>query len=439
MLLAAVGRWYLITRRATRWARRRFTTIGFCLLIGLAVSLGTANPEQTMGFGVFLLLATALVAALAVAPFFRVRCVSERQAPRLVTSGEPFVLRVRITNRGTAAAAGLEYGEDLREARLTGQDMANRLRRNLRAGAGPATRAARCPPIAVPAIAAGRTVEIDVTLTAWRRGPLQLRGGIFMRTDPLGIFRAFARCPGPQTVLVLPQRYPLPELALPGRSREQQAGTALATGIGESEEFVALRDYRRGDALKHMHWRSVARTGKLVVKEYQDEHLMRHGLVLDTCCGAADDARFEEAVAIAASFACTVPDQETLLELLLVGSTVVQMTAGRGVGATQPMLEALATVQPSRTARFEPVEAAVARHRGALSSCVLVLLAWDAPRRALVQHLRRFRLPVTVLLILPRGQEAPPEQGAPEEQPDRLILLESGKIPAGLQTLGAAA
>ena len=186
-------------------------------------------------------------------------------------------------------------------------------------------------------------------------------------------------------------------------------------------------------------WRSVARTGKLVVKEYQDEHLMRHGLVLDTCCAAADDLRFEEAVAIAASFACTVPDQETLLELLLVGTTVVQMSSGRGVGATQPMLEALASVQPSRTADFDPVATAIARHRGTLSSCVLVLLAWDAPRRALVRQLRVSRLPLTVLVILPRGETAVSEKGLREEQPDRLILLESGKIPAGLQALGAAA
>ena len=439
MLLAVAGHWYLITRRATRWARRRFTTIGFCLLIGLAVTLGTANPEQTMGLGVFLLLATALAAALAVAPFFRVACSSERQAPRLVTAGDPFVLRVRIRNHGTRVQAGLEYAEELNEARLTGQDIANHLRRSVRPSARPSTRAARCPPVPVPAIAAGQTVEIDVTITAWRRGTLHLRGGIFMRTDPLSIFRAFVRCPGSQTVLVLPQRFPLPELALPGHSREQHAGTALATGIGESEEFIALRDYRRGDALKHIHWRSVARTGKLVVKEYQDEHLMRHGLVLDTCCNAADDILFEEAVAIAASFACTIPDQETLLDLLLVGSSVVQLTAGRGVGATQPMLEALATVQPSRTARFDPVEAAIAQYRGALSSCVLVLLAWDAPRRTLVRRLRALRLPVTVLLILPRGQNAPLEKGSPAEQPDRFITLESGRIPADLQALGATA
>jgi uncharacterized protein (DUF58 family) len=441
MLLAAVGRWYLTSRGITRWARRRFTTLGFCLLIGLALTLGTANPEQTMGMGTFFLLFAALGTALVVAPFFRLRCVAERQAPRLATAGEPFTLRVAVRNRGQRREIGLDYAEDLREVRLVGHDVANRWRLGLRAGhiPGLSLRAARCPPVAVPPLAPGATAEVLVTITAWRRGPLTLAGGLFMRTDVLGIFRAFGRTREPQTVLILPTRYPLPALDLPGRAREQQAGTALANGIGESEEFVALRDYRRGDPLKRVHWRSAARTGRLVVKEYQDEHLMRHGLVLDTCCAPGDEARFEEAVAVAASFACTVPNQESLLDLLLVGTTAVHLTAGRGMGGTQPMLEVLATVRPSRTSRTDELEALIAQHRAALSSCVLVLLAWDAPRRALVRRLRVLRLPLTVLLIVPPGAGTPAEAGDPGEQPDRMIVLTSGKIAEGLRALGAGA
>jgi len=301
------------------------------------------------------------------------------------------------------------------------------------------TRAARCAPVPLPLVPAGATRDVDVTITAWRRGPLRLVGGVVMRTDPFGVFRSFCRTAAPQTILVLPARYPLPPLELPGQSREQPEGAALATGIGQSEEFVALRDYRRGDPLKHVHWRSVARTGRVVVKEYQDEHLMRHGLVLDTCCPAHDDLRFEEAVAVAASFACTVPDQESLLDLLLVGDHAVCVTSGRGLGSTQRMLETLATVQPTREIKFDALEALIAQHRAALSSCLVLLLAWDAPRRALIRRLRMQQLPVIVLLLLPRGQSAPTERGEPDEQPDRLIVLESGRIPECLLALGRAA
>jgi len=63
---------------------------------------------------------------------------------------------------------------------------------------------------------------------------------------------------------------------------------------GESEEFVAMREYRRGDSLRRVHWRSTARLGELVVKEYQDEYFVRHALVLDTFCEASRDTVFEE-------------------------------------------------------------------------------------------------------------------------------------------------
>ncbi len=441
------SRGYLASRGVTRWLRRRFTTIGFAVLIAMSVTLGTANHEQTMGFPAFLVLATVLLIALATAPFFRLRFTVSRQVPPLVTAGTPFTMQVHLTHASRHTQSGLAYSEELREPLLTTNDVINQLREVLtwrpQFGAKTylvrSTRAARCAPVMLPSIGPGATCTVAVSLTAWRRGPLQLSAGLVMRTDPLGIFRAFSRAASndaPPTILVLPARFPLPPLTLLGQSREQSEGTALATGIGQADEFVALRDYRRGDPLKHVHWRSVARTGRVVVKEYQDEHLMRHGLVLDTCCSPHDDLRFEEAVAVAASFVCTVPDQESLLDLLLVGEQVVCLTSGRGMDSTQRMLEVLATVQPTRSQSYAALEALVCQHRDTLSSCVVVLLAWEAPQRSLIRRLRVQQLPVLVLLLLPRGQTTLTERGLPDEQPERLLILESGRIPEGMLALG---
>ena len=64
--------------------------------------------------------------------------------------------------------------------------------------------------------------------------------------------------------------------------RYQEGGVALAANIGRSEEFVSLREYRHGDPVRHIHWRSWAKTGKPIVKEFEDEFFVRHALVLDT-------------------------------------------------------------------------------------------------------------------------------------------------------------
>jgi hypothetical protein len=91
-------------------------------------------------------------------------------------------------------------------------------------------------------------------------------------------------------VIALPKRYRIPPLALPGARKFQQGGVSLSASIGDSEEFLSLRDYRPGDPLQRLHWKSFARTGKPIVKEYQDEFFERHALVLDTGTHRGEDA-----------------------------------------------------------------------------------------------------------------------------------------------------
>ena len=65
-------------------------------------------------------------------------------------------------------------------------------------------------------MAPGQEVEVRVELTPLRRGILRFTGVTLARPDPLGLFRALTTVPLPQTVLILPKRYPLPAIALPG-------------------------------------------------------------------------------------------------------------------------------------------------------------------------------------------------------------------------------
>jgi uncharacterized protein (DUF58 family) len=443
MALRLLHRAYLALRRGSEWGRRRFTPAGGFVLVGLVLTASASDPEQTMALQLFLVLLTLLLLAWLTAPFYRVRFAVEREAPRFVTAGEPFLLRVRVRNLSGRPQRGLEYLEDLRDPPVSMAAFAARLRpgrenRSFRMGHPlPPIRAARTRPEPLPLLPASGSVETRVEVLAFRRGPLVLAGGLLARPDPFGLVRAFCRVAAPQTVLVLPRRYPLPPLALPGQTQYQRGGVAMAAGVGESEEFVALREYRRGDSLRRVHWRSAARRGELIVKEFQDEYFVRHALVLDTICEASRDALFEEAVGVAASFACTVPDQESLLDLLFVGPQTVCVTSGRGVGHAQQMLEVLAAVQPCREPRLAELQALVLEHAVALSGCLLVLLEWDESRRALVRRLKALRLPTLVLVLVPRGQAEDLDLGPPADQPDRLLVLESGQVGEGLQRLEA--
>jgi uncharacterized protein (DUF58 family) len=236
--------------------------------------------------------------------------------------------------------------------------------------------------------------------------------------------------------MVLPRRHPVSSQALPGNTQYQHGGVTFASGVGQSEEFVGVREYRRGDPLRRIHWRVSARLGRPVVREFQDEFFVRHALVLDTFGDVSTDRLFEEAVAVAASFACTVPEQDSLLDLLFVGPRTVCVTSGRAVGHVEQMLEVLACAQPCRQpGRFADLQDLVLRHATLVSGCILVLLEWDEARRGLVRRLKSLRVPVWVLLLIDEDDPDPAPDPDPAARPDRGIPLRLGQVAQGLRNL----
>jgi uncharacterized protein (DUF58 family) len=233
--------------------------------------------------------------------------------------------------------------------------------------------------------------------------------------------------------LILPKRYPLPPIAMPGAMKCQEGGVAMASSVGRSEEFTSLREYRRGDPYRHIHWRSWAKTGKPIVKEFEDEFFVRHALVLDTFTDDPRSDAFEEAVSVAASFASTLITQESLLDLLFVGSEAYCITGGRGLAHTDQMLEILASVRACPDEPFAQLEHLVVGHVGSASGCICVLLAWDEERRGLVEKLRALGVPTMVLLVVESGSDLKIDLA--REQFVNIFVLEAGKIEEGLARL----
>ncbi|HYY05173.1 MAG TPA: DUF58 domain-containing protein, partial [Candidatus Limnocylindria bacterium] len=258
-----------------------------------------------------------------------------------------------------------------------------------------------------------------------RRGRLAFTGVTIARPDPLGLVNALVRIPLPGALVVLPKRYAVPDLALPGARKYQRGGVALAGTVGDSEEFVSLREYRAGDPLRRVHWRSAARVGRPVVKEYQDEFFVRHALILDTFAEHEESDLFEEAVSVAASIACSIQTQDSLLDLLFVGPETYCFTAGRGLGHTDRLLEVLAGVRACRDRPFRALHDAVLERALSLSGAVAVLLAWDQPRRDFVRRLRALGIPARVFVV----GEGTGTVGGPD---DGVQHLQVGRIAEGL-------
>jgi uncharacterized protein (DUF58 family) len=286
----------------------------------------------------------------------------------------------------------------------------------------------------VPDLPPGGRVEVRMELRPLRRGPLRFERVAVARTDPFGLVRSFVRVPAAHTLLILPRRYPVPVLSLPGSLKFQHGGVAQASSVGQSDEFYSLRDYRRGDPLRHIHWRSWARTGRPVVKEHVDEFYTRHALVLDTFAPAEAWDVFEEAVSVAASFAWAVRTQESLLDLLFVGTQSYCFSAGRGLAHTQQMLEILASVQPTLDRSFQVLADSVRDHARVVSGVICVLVAWDEARQTLVRNLRESGLPIRVLVVVGATESMDLDPGPLRADPVSFRVVRVGAAEEALRT-----
>jgi uncharacterized protein (DUF58 family) len=423
--------------------RERLTLAGW-LVFGAAATAAALgiDTSRTMSYQVFAFLASVLGLSFLWAAFFRVRVSARRELPRYASVGQTLEYAAVLDNLGASELRGLTIAEQLRDprpgyaewraAREPGEERRNwfdrtqgyfRWRWLIERRTPRRTSEAQVPPLAPSARA-----RLPLMLTPRRRGRIELAGLKVRRTDPLGLVRGIARLPPAARVIALPRRYRLPALALPGRRRFQQGGVTLATSIGDSEEFIGLREYRPGDPLQKMHWKSFARAGVPIVREYQDEFFERHALVLDTSTARGEDAVFEEAVSIAASFVYAIDTRESLLDLLFVGGEVRTYTAGRGQLQVDHMLEVLAGVAPSAPAEFDALARAVLAQKQSLSSCILVLMDWDERRGALVQALARSGVDARVLLVCHRER-------TPTTLPPGVLAVHPGEIEAGLARL----
>jgi uncharacterized protein (DUF58 family) len=106
-------------------------------------------------------------------------------------------------------------------------------------------------------------------------GPVTVASG-----DPFGIFRLERSVDETSEVLVYPQTTPLPGFVLP--SAELPGGQETKTRTHQVTPNVStIRDYLPGDSLNRIHWRSSARFGKLMTKEFELDPTAEVYLVLD--------------------------------------------------------------------------------------------------------------------------------------------------------------
>lgn len=288
--------------RAAAFLQRGLRTATPLAWGALAVAAAGLGAWAFLGWVEAGALALVLLAALALAVVFVLGrpgyAVEVAIASARVVVGERAVGELRIRGAGRASAAGL-----------------------VELPVGPATAA-----FAVPRLAPGAEHDELFTIPTQRRAVLTLGPVRSIRADPLGLLRRQVEWTRPEELYVHPLTVRLANDTT-GLLRDLEGLTTRSIS-NDDVAFHALRGYEPGDDLRHVHWRSTARTSRLMIRQFEETR--RAQLVVLVSTTLADYADADEAelgISIAASLAVSA---------VLDGKDVTVVASDRLIAAAPP-------------------------------------------------------------------------------------------------------
>jgi uncharacterized protein (DUF58 family) len=378
------------------------TTRGRCLLaagIALSVCSIVLGQRDLLRAGVFLAVLPVAAVAVVARTRYRLSCNRRLDPPR-VEAGRVATVRLRLDNV-SRLPSGVLLMEDALPYTLGGR---------------PRFVLDRVEPRGV------RDVTYPVRAEARGRytvGPLAVR-----LTDPFGLCELTRSFASTDDLIVTPVISPLPTVRLGGDWAGGGDSSARSVAASGSDD-AATREYRHGDDLRKVHWRSTARVGELMVRREEQPFQSRATLLLDgrkiAHRGDGPGSSYEYAVSAVASIAISLHRAGFVLRLVAedgqdVTPTTVALTEGI-------LLDSLALATPSRAGTLRP---AAERLRGSIDGVLIAVVgALDAED---AERLTRLRVGagtcVAVVLDVPTWAPASPRQRTGTQQDaDRTAAL----------------
>ena len=363
--------------------RFKLTPPGKYLLYAIILSLPSTASVLIPAYQVFCMLTTLFVVAWILGFGFRPKLKVHCRMPERASVGQVVASTVRFTNLSWRSAYDIM---------IIVPGLPNSLK---------AVDADRSFNLLPP----GASGELPFTIKPSQRGRFTIPALRAHSTFPFNLIRNGASSCEIGDLLVLPEFIPLSNVRLPMGVRFQSGGTSLTQNIGASPEYIGNRDYIPGEPARRLDFRSWARLAKPVVREYQEEHYCRVGLIMDTFVPRRhrfhqpDTADFEAVISLTAAIADRVSAGEYLIEVLCTGPDLYLMKSGQHEVHRDVILEALAVVQPSRKAPFGAVTPALTEQAGNLSAMVCVFLDWDDSRRRLCRQIAQTGCALKIIIV----------------------------------------
>ncbi|HAM26397.1 MAG TPA: DUF58 domain-containing protein [Microbacteriaceae bacterium] len=154
--------------------------------------------------------------------------------------------------------------------------------------------------LAMPSLARGAEFEHEFVVPTARRGILSVGPVRTVRADPVGLVRRELLWTGAEQLFVHPRTIGIPSTST-GFIRDLE-GNPTRDISNSDVSFHALREYVPGDDRRYIHWKSTAKTGTYMVRQFEETR--RSHLVIALSLATANygtDEEFEMAVSVAGS------------------------------------------------------------------------------------------------------------------------------------------
>jgi uncharacterized protein (DUF58 family) len=195
--------------------------------------------------------------------------------------------------------------------------------------------------VALPALRRGTRHVHEFDIPTSRRGVVTVGPARSVRADPIGLVRREQVWTGHTLLYVHPRTIALASMST-GLVRDLE-GTPTRDLSTSDMSFHALREYQPGDERRSIHWKSTAKTGRYMVRQYEETR--RSHLLIALSLAEADfanDSEFDLAIEVAASLgARAIRDTRDV-------SVIVSAAPAPFARRAAPTVAALATLTRAR-------------------------------------------------------------------------------------------
>ena len=237
---------------------------------------------------------------------------------------------------------------------------------------------------------------------ARQRGVFEMGPIEISTTDLLGIYKASSRHGESDKIMVYPKIYDLKNFHL-GNSQITNEGTSRKKSNILSPHASSVREYAYGDSLSRVHWKTTARSNRLMSKEFDvgssNEVIILNDLDKSVQCGRLDDSTDELSISVTASLTKKYTDSHIPVGFLSHGNDRYYITPGTGSSHFDRTMQMLAIAKPGKNKKLQKVITEEKNIWINHSSIIIITPSSEPEWVTALSELSQFNASITVIMI----------------------------------------